>query len=139
MEKKEEEISLESLKNESLTSSSLTPIGSKIILSHARSQSQNEGKSLINNHRRSFSDNSPDYSHEETPKTTAINPNSMTKSSVMTPIFSKGFSKYLETGFLSDLLLIHLKNEYHVHQVKKDEFKNFPMTFYFLKKTRLFW
>lgn len=33
-------------------------------------------------------------------------------------VFAKGFGKFLETGFLSDLLLIHLKQEYHVHQVR---------------------
>ncbi len=32
-------------------------------------------------------------------------------------IFSKGFGTYLQMGFFSDLVLVHLKKQYHVHTV----------------------
>lgn len=37
-------------------------------------------------------------------------------------LFRNGFGSYLQTGFLSDLRLIHSKKEYNVHQVFGDIF-----------------
>lgn len=37
--------------------------------------------------------------------------------SSQTHLFRNGFGQYLSSGMFSDLLLVHLKQEYHVHQV----------------------
>lgn len=39
-------------------------------------------------------------------------------------LFRAGFAAYLQNGYFSDLLLVHLGKQYHVHKVKSESLEN---------------